>query len=270
MDLLWLLPPVLALALGVLALGPLGEQVLRRGVVFIDLAIAQAAAAAALAAVTLADHPPWFVTQAAASLGALLVAGTVALLSRRWPQYREALIGLVYVASASLALLTAHQDPHGAEHLHALLAADVLWSDEKQVVVLALCALGVLLTRRRLVRDAWFFPVFALVTSMAVQSLGLFVVFAALITPGLWQHRLGARPAVALMVAAAACTLGLALSWKLDAPSGPWVALCLALAGVASAFWTGIISRSTAPDDPVGVSPRTPGPAAPGAPHRTD
>jgi zinc/manganese transport system permease protein len=248
MDFLWLLLPVLALALAVLALGPLGEQVLRRGVVFLDLAIAQAAAAAALAAVTLADHPPWFVTQAAASLGALLVAGAVALLSRCWPQYREALIGLVYVASASLALLTAHQDAHGAEHLNALLAADVLWSDEKQVGTLALGALIVMITRRRLGRDAWFFPVFALVTSMAVQTLGLFVVFAALITPGLWQHRLGARPVVALMIAAAACGVGLAMSWGLDAPSGPWVALCLALAGVASAFWTGIIPGRTAPD----------------------
>lgn len=241
---LWILPPLLALAAAVLALGPLGAQVLKRGVVFIDLAIAQAAAAAALAAVTVADHPPWFVTQAAATLGALLVAGGVALLSRRWPEYREALIGLIYVASASLALLTAHQDAHGSEHLHALLAADVLWSDWPQALALGGCAILVLMTRRRLDQDVWFFPVFAGVASVAVQSLGLFVVFAALIAPALWQRRLAGRRALALVLSAGSALLGLSLSWLLDAPSGPWVALSMAAVGLSSAFVGGRIPRS--------------------------
>jgi zinc/manganese transport system permease protein len=270
MDDLWLLTPALALALAVLALGPLGVQVLRRGVVFIDLAIAQSAAAAALAAVTLADHPPWFITQGAATLGALVVAGAVALLSRRWPPYREALIGLIYVASASLALLTAHQDAHGAEHLHALLAADVLWSDPKQVSALAACALVVLASRRLLDRDVWFFPIFAIVTSVAVQTLGLFVVFAALITPGLWQRGLGRHPAIAHAVSVAACAAGLALSWILDAPSGPWVALSLALAGVMSAFRAGIMVRTDAPSAPEQSPPHAQSRASPRLSDRTE
>ncbi|MFO0124956.1 MAG: hypothetical protein ACK52R_02105, partial [Betaproteobacteria bacterium] len=53
----WFLVPVAALMLGVLALAPLGAQVLARGVVFIDLAVAQAAAAAALWVGALVDHP---------------------------------------------------------------------------------------------------------------------------------------------------------------------------------------------------------------------
>ncbi len=229
----WFLPPVLALAAGVLALAPLGAQVLRRGVVFIDLAVAQAAAAAALAAIALGDHPPWAVTQVAAAAGALLAAALVAVLARAWPSHREALIGLVYVASACLALLVARQDVHGAEHLHALLAADVLWSDWPQVAVLAACAVGVAWVAARLAHDAWFFASFALVVSLAVQVLGLFIVFAALIAPGLWQRAgWGAWAASALALAAAMA--GLAASWFLDAPSGPLVALALALAGLLS------------------------------------
>lgn len=229
----WLLPPALALVAGVLALAPLGVRVLQRGVVFIDLAVAQAAAAAALAVTALGDHPSWLATQAAATAGALLAAALVALLSRAWPDHREALIGLVYVACACAALLVARQDAHGAEHLHALLAADVLWSGWPQVLQLAACAAGVALLGRRLDSDAVFFAAFAVVSSLAVQVLGLFIVFAGLIAPGLWQ-RTGVRPLPAAALALAAALGGLAASWWLDAPSGPLVALGLALCGAAS------------------------------------
>ncbi len=229
----WFLPPVLALVAGVLALAPLGARVLQRGVVFIDLAVAQAAALSALAVTALADHPGWAVTQAAAAAGALAAAALVAALARSWPAQREALIGLVYVACACAALLVARRDAHGAEHLHALLAADVLWSDWPQVFQLAGCAAGVALAARVLDRDAWFFTVFALVASLAVQVLGLFVVFAGLIAPGLWRRAgLGGGAAVALALAAALA--GLAASWAFDAPSGPLVALALALCGLVA------------------------------------
>lgn len=230
---LWFLPPVLALVAGVLALAPLGERVLRRGVVFIDLAVAQAAAAASLAAMALGEHPPWLAVQLTAAAGALLAAALVAGLARAWPEHREALIGLVYVACACAALLIARQDAHGAEHLHALLAADVLWSDWPQVAVLAGCALGVRAVSGRLDRDGWFFASFALVASLAVQVLGLFIVFAALIAPGLWA-RAGAARLRATLLALGAALAGLAASWLFDAPSGPLVALALALCGAAS------------------------------------
>lgn len=229
----WFLPPVLALAAGVLALAPLGAQVLRRGVVFIDLAVAQAAAAAALAAMAVGNHPPWLVTQVIAAAGALMAAALVAALARFWPAQREALIGLVYVGSACVALLVAREDAHGAEHLHALLAADVLWSGWPQVATLAVCAALALAAGSRLARDAWFYGCFAVVASLSVQVLGLFVVFAGLIAPGLWRLA-GLRAWAAALLAIGAALGGLAASWMLDAPSGPLVALGLALCGAAS------------------------------------
>ena len=230
---LWFLPPVLALLAGVLALAPLGAQVLRRGVVFIDLAVAQAAAAAAMAAMAWGDHPAWWVTQAAALAGALGVASLVAWLSAHRPAQREALIGLIYVGCACAALLLAREDSHGAEHLHALLAADVLWADWPQVYILGACALGVALLGQRLGHDRWFFSAFAVVASCAVQALGLFVVFAALIAPGLWQRQ-GHHPLTAATLATLSALGGLAASWWWDAPSGPLVALGLALCGLGS------------------------------------
>jgi len=238
-DFGWFVLPVLALAAGVLALAPLGQQVLARGVVFIDLAVAQAAAAAALAANTMLDHPPGWQVQIAAAAGALACAALVAGLARAWPAQREALIGLSYVAGASLAMLAARGDPHGREHLSALLAADVLWAGPEQVAWMAACALAVTLLQAgghgRLARDAWFFPAFALVASLAVPVLGLFLVFAALIAPALWQQR-GAPAWAARGGAVLAAGAGLAASWVFDAPSGVCVALALALFGAGSAL----------------------------------
>ena len=231
----WFLMPVAALLLGVVALAPLGAQVLARGVVFIDLAVAQAAAAAALWATSFLHHPDWLSTQALAVAGALGCAGTVALLSRRWPEQREALIGLLYVLGASFALLGARQDPHGRERLSELLAADLLWAQWPQVAVLAVCAAGVLLLGRALARDGVFFPVFAVVASLAVPVLGLFLVFAALIAPALWQ-RAGVSRALACAGSVAACGAGLAASWAFDAPSGACVAVALSAFGALAAL----------------------------------
>lgn len=229
----WFLAPTAAVVLGVLALAPLGAQVLARGVVFIDLAVAQAAAAAALWAGAWIDHPSLLQSQAAAAAGALCCAAAVAALARRRPAQREALIGLLYVLGACAALLGARQDPHGRERLAELLAADVLWAGWPQVALLSACAAAVALARRVLGRDALFYPVFALAASVAVPVLGLFVVFAALIAPALWQ-RAGWRAAPAALAGVAAGALGLGLSWLLDAPSGACVAMALAGWGVLS------------------------------------
>lgn len=232
-DLPWFVMPVLALLLGVLALGPLGAQVLRRGVVFIDLAVAQAAAAAALWAGAALDHPDVWVTHALAALGAGLCAAVVALLARRAAVQREALIGLLYVLGASLALLGARQDVHGREHLAELLAADVLWAGPSEAAAMGACALLVAVAARAAHRDGVFYGVFALVASVSVPVLGLFVVFAALIAPALWMST-GMGLWRACAGTAFASGAGLAVSWALDWPSGACAAVMLVLFGLAS------------------------------------
>jgi zinc/manganese transport system permease protein len=233
----WFIAPALALLLGLLALAPLGAQVLRQKVVFIDLAVAQAAAATALWVGAVVGHESVWLSQGLAALGALLSAAVVAWLARRWPAQREALIGLLYVVGASVALLGARQSPHGRELLTELLAADLLWASWQQVGLLLLCVLLVAGSAKRLERDVVFYPVFALVASLAVPTLGLLLVFAALIAPALWRVG-GASWPVALSLGALASALGLWASWALDAPSGACVVLALALVGVAAAWRT--------------------------------
>lgn len=238
-ELAWLAVPLAALLTACLVLVPLGAQVLSRGVVFIDLAVAQVAACGVLAMLMVADGPPGWAVPAAAASAALMGGLSVWWLARRWPEQREALIGLVYVAGAGASVIAVAFDPHGRERLTALLAADVLWAPWSTVGLLALAAAGVLalsLSRQRwLARDAVFYPAFALALSAAVPALGLYLVFALLIGPALWMRR-GWRLPAAIGLAAAACALGLALSWALDLPSGACLAVVLCALGLASAL----------------------------------
>jgi zinc/manganese transport system permease protein len=134
-----------------------------------------------------------------------------------------------------MALLGASQHPHGREKLFQLLAADVLWVDGTSVGVLLASALCVLVlgSKSWLGRDAVFYAAFAVVASVAVPTLGLFLVFASLIAPALWIER-GVQPWIAMAMASVICLLGLSGSWVFDTPSGPTVVLTLAAFGVGA------------------------------------
>lgn len=241
----WLGWPLLALAAGAIALVPLGREVLRRGVVFMDLAVAQAAAAASLLAMVSGSPTGWI--PLAGLLGALACAGAVAAIERRRPQQREALIGLLYVLCSSVALVGASTHPQGREQLLHLLAADVLWAEAQPVLALAAAALGAAglraLLPQAMRRAMGFYGSFAVVVSLAVPVLGLFVVFALLIGPSLWSPT-AEEPAHAAGTFASALPpilkgllgawLGLAVSWGADLPSGPCVAATCAAVGLIS------------------------------------
>lgn len=250
-ELAWiLLPPLVA---GLLALAthvPLGRQVLRRGIVFIDLAIAQVAGLGVLLAEWWLhggqthhghhhDHPAWQLPLAAA-LAALAGSAIVAALGRLWPQRQEALIGLLYVGAASAAVLLVSADAHGMEKLSTLLAGDVLWAtwDSLPPLALATAVWLALVWALRRWRPAWlasgagFYAGFGVLVSLSLPLLGLYLVFATLIVPALVAERRTHWPkAWSFAVGAGGYALGLMLSWRLDWPSGPSIVLALIALG---------------------------------------
>lgn len=233
--------PFMAGLLVLLSHVPLGEQVLRRGIVFIDLAIAQIAALGVLVAAGWGNGSFWVGT-AAALAGAALVAW----LARTWPEQREALIGLVYVGGAAAAVLWVSTDPHGAQRLRALLAGDILWVGTNSLWLLAAGTAPFAALRLRrgaaLNRDAVFYPTFAILVSLSVPVLGLYLVFAVLIAPTLGASRLrqAGHPRArwaAYAIGVIGLLTGLAGSYLLDTPSGPAIVLALiATAAVSSAL----------------------------------
>ncbi len=225
--------PLVAGLLVLLSHAPLGAQVLRRGIVFIDLAIAQVAALGVLMAGSLSHdaEAAWW----PGTLAALGGAAFVAWLSKRWPAQREALIGLVYVTAAAMTILWVSADPHGAHKLKVMLSGDVLWVTAPSLLPLAVATAAFFAITRwlgpdSLARSTVFYPCFAVLVSLSVPLLGLYLVFSTLIVPAL-AARSSRHPGWhAAAVGGTGYALGLAASLAADLPSGPCIVVGLLLA----------------------------------------
>src|SRR3569833_2062155 len=106
---------------------PLGQQVLARGIVFIDLAIAQIAGLGVIAADALGWEPQAYAVQVAATTAALLGALLLTYTERRWPDIQDALSGVLCALAAGAGILLLAYNPHGGEHLKDLLVGQILW-----------------------------------------------------------------------------------------------------------------------------------------------
>lgn len=235
-----------ALLAGLLVLAshvPLGMQVLRRGIVFIDLAIAQIAGVGVIAADAMGWEPQGWAVQVAAVSATLLGALVLSFTERRWPQIQEALIGVLFVLAACVGILLLADNPHGGEHLKDLLVGQILWVNTGQLAVTAAVTavlLGVWFGLGRRLGSLGFYVVFAMAVTVSVQLVGVYLVFASLILPALATRGLHgrARLAAAYLIGALGYAVGLALSDRLDLPSGALVVLVMAaLAGAASVRW---------------------------------
>ena len=131
-SILW--PALVAGILVVLSHVPLGQQVLRRGIVFIDLAIAQVAGLGVIAAQAFGTELQGWTTQAAAVVAALLGALLLTWTERKRPEVQEALIGVLFVLASTAQILLLANNPHGGEELKDLLAGQILWVSTDQLL----------------------------------------------------------------------------------------------------------------------------------------
>lgn len=247
-----LLLPAFAAGLIVLATHvPLGIQVLARGIIFIDLAVAQVAGLGALLAhlVERGDNP-WAVQGAA--VGAALAAALLLQWSeKRWPRLQEALIGLLFVLAASGTVLLLSGDAHGGEHLRDLLVGQMLWVSHGQLLAAAAVSTLILLVWNRPGRQGgrlMFYALFSVAVTVSVQMVGVYLVFASLIVPALATHGMPRRRALwGFAVGAAGYAGGLSLAALADLPAGAASVWMLAAAGLVFA----LIRFSVAPPRPI-------------------
>ncbi|MEJ5211535.1 MAG: metal ABC transporter permease [Burkholderiales bacterium] len=217
---------------------PLGLQVLARGIVFIDLAVAQLAALGVLGA-ELAGWEPHGLAMQGVAVGAALLGGlALTHAERRWPEVQEALIGVLFVLAASAGILLVAHNPHAGEHLQDMLAGQILWVGWPQVAALAAVTavlLAVLYLGRASRARFLFYGVFACAVTASVQMVGVYLVFASLIVPALAVRRLPQSSAVLLGLAcgAAGYALGLVASALWDLPAGAVIVWALALCALA-------------------------------------
>ena len=243
--------PALACAALVAIHAYFGLHVLKRQVIFVDLALAQVAALGATAAFLL-GYLPQSLAAHAYSLGFTLVAAAVLASTRTWsgrvPQ--EAQIGVIYVVSAAAALLLVERAPQGAEHIRQILTGNVLtvgW-DELYWAIPLYAVVGFLYPRLH-VRQPWlaefaFYAAFGLVVTSSVAIAGVLLVFAFLIIPAaigvLHANTFRGQLIVAWLTGTATALVGLAVSYLGDYATGATLVctygFALAIAAVAQAL----------------------------------
>src|SRR6267378_3873540 len=242
----------------------LGLHVLARGVIFVDLALAQVAALGVTVAF-LAGHP--IQSEAAYGYALAFTLGGAALFAgsraRRMPVPQEAIIGIVYAVSAAAAVLAIDRAPQGGEHIRQILVGSILTVTPAEVGTLALlyAPIGVLhwLVRRplldisfdpdgagarRAVRrwDFVFYASFGVVVTSSVRlvvgwALGVLVSVGGLAASWTWDLPTGATVVVAFGVALAGLAVGLAAragaratrERGVDALRGAAIGLCAAV-----------------------------------------
>jgi zinc/manganese transport system permease protein len=233
----------------------LGARVLDKGIVFIDLAIAQIAGLGVIGADALGLPEGGIAVQAAAVAAALAGALLLTWTEKMWPEIQEALIGVMFVLASCAGILMLSNNPHGGEHLKDLLVGQILWVGRTQILWLALVTvvLGLAMLTglvERLGRFG-FYATFAIAVTASVQLVGVYLVFTSLIVPALATRGMSgrARFIAGYGVGAVGYALGLALSALLDLPSGAVIVWVLAVTAVVFATLKGryVATESPAP-----------------------
>jgi zinc/manganese transport system permease protein len=268
MDLMaFLAPPLVA---GLILTGIhayLGLHVVERGVIFVDLSLAQIAALGATIA-TLNGHDVHDQITYFWSLGFTIAGAAIFALTRtheegsRIPQ--EAIIGIVYAVSAAAAILAMSKAPEGTEHLKDMLVGNILtvsWSTVlKTAVLYALVGLFHWVFRKKFLAislgteipkvrlwDFLFYTSFGFVVTSSVAIAGVLLVFSYLIVPSvaamLFVRNIGPRLAFGWTVGALVSALGVYLSFHYDLPTGATIVCTFGLSLAILAAVRPILAR---------------------------
>jgi zinc/manganese transport system permease protein len=228
----------------------LGVHVVERGVIFVDLSLAQIAALGATIAIFLPaahgdPHAPivYWISLAFTFIGAFLFS-TIRSQRARIP--KEAIIGICYAVASAAAILAMSKATSESEHLKDMLVGNILAVSWKEVAETAMLygAVGVFhwVFRRRFLEismdphraeaegvsirfwDFMFYASFGFVVTSSVSIAGVLLVFCYLIVPSvaamLYAKSVGRRLAIGWSMGTIVSALGVYLSLKLDLPTG--------------------------------------------------
>jgi len=225
----------------------LGVHVVERGVIFVDLALAQIAALGATIAIAVGMDPhggkSYWISLVFTFLGALIFS---LVRSRRARVPLEAFIGITYAVSSAAAILAMSKATGETEHLKDMLVGNILAVSRHEVIKTALLygAIGLFhyIFRRKFLSismdpaaaeaqginvrlwDFLFYASFGFVVTSSVAIAGVLLVFCYLIVPSvgamLFADKIGTRLAIGWIMGTLVSALGCYLSVYLDLPTG--------------------------------------------------
>jgi zinc/manganese transport system permease protein len=250
----------------------LGIHVIKRKVIFVDLAFAQIAALGTLIAF-LFGIPPHTLASFAFAVSFSAIGAAVFSLSRfrRSKVPQEAIIGLVYAIAAAMTILVIDKAPHGAEHLKEILTGAILWVKWESVFIAAVVysAIGLFhyVFRRRFLlisedpEKAWesgmsvrmwdffFYLSFGIVITLSVDVAGVLIVFVFLVAPAILVMIITDNIRVQLFLGwglgIVVTIFGLLFAYAKDLSTGPAV---IATYGVAMVITSVAVYRARAAD----------------------
>ena len=252
----------------------LGVHVVERGVIFVDLSLAQIAAlgttVAYLAGYDLHSGTAYLFSLGFTFLGAAIFA--ISRVHRRTRIPQEAIIGIVYAVSAAVAILVMSKATQETEHLKEMLVGNILsvsWKElGKTAVLYALVGVFHFVFRKRFLLismdeqaaerqginvrfwDFLFYVSFGFVVTSSVAIAGVLLVFCFLIVPSvtamLFAERLGARLAIGWGMGALVSAAGVSLSFVLDLPTGATIVATFGVTLLLVALLRWLLRRVTA------------------------
>ncbi|MBI5584214.1 MAG: metal ABC transporter permease [Deltaproteobacteria bacterium] len=218
-----------------------GLEIIRRGIIFTDLAVGQGAALGAAASLFFWDGRFQY---GCSLLAALLFALWISLASNRG-RFPEAFIGLVYALGISAVFLLLSKSPHGTEEFQRLLVSDLLYVSLDQVAhtaglyaLIGLALWGLTRLPEGRLRHIGFFLLFALTVTSSVKLAGVLVVFALLVGPALVAVTLCNRRQLwlAWIYGIIVNSCGTLVSYHVDLPTGQTLVFCQAFLGTLIYF----------------------------------
>lgn len=237
--------PFLACLLLILIHAYFGIHILERGIIFVDLALAQFIGVGIALSFLYGEEKGLLLSVIFAFLGSLILA-----CSKKTARYVniEAFIGVLYIFSFAAAILILDRSPHGMEEFKTIMNGNIIWVTPKEILSTAIVygAVGALhfLLRRQFyaltfegngpfLLEFLFFASFAVVLVKSVHMAGILQVFSFLVIPALIGRLFFGQQSRILMVGWMTGVLvsmgGIYLSFRLDLPTAPLIVAGLAL-----------------------------------------
>jgi len=202
-----------------------GLEIIKRGIIFTDLAIGQMAAVGGAVSILFLDGE----YLDPISLAFALVGGAIIAIAARRTDTHEAFIGLLYAFGLSAVFLILSKSYHGMETFQKLIASDILFTPLSEILrtagIYAFLGVTLLLFYNRasgLVKEALFFVTFAITVTVAVRLAGVLVVFALLVAPALIALRIrkGIPIINAWIIGTVVNVAAIVVSYNFDFPTG--------------------------------------------------
>jgi zinc/manganese transport system permease protein len=241
----FLIWPFLACLLLILIHAYFGIHILERGIIFVDLALAQFIGIGIALSFVFGEEKSLLLSVIFAFLGSIILA-----LSRKTARYVniEAFIGVLYIFSFAAAILILDRSPHGMEEFKTIMNGNIIWVTPREILSTFILygsvgALHFFLRRQfyaltfegkgNFLLEFLFFASFAVVLVKSVHIAGILQVFSFLVIPALigrlFFRKQSSVLVVGWLVGVLVSVLGIYLSYRFDLPTAPLIVAGLAI-----------------------------------------